>query len=109
VFNPLLADIVSACGDWRSEKSLDMFERMNIVVTIFYRIRFPEFSKRWLLTQSNAVVKSVDKICTKYSPEILDQLCNFLDPEVKFVINSILEEFKIPVLDFSSDFDEAEA
>jgi hypothetical protein len=102
----IVSDFVSDSGNWRAGSSLTMFERLLLVGAVFYRNRFPEFFKRWILTQPNSVVKSVDKVCTKHSSESLDNLCNFLELEIKSIINVVLEDFKIDELNFDSEFDE---
>ncbi len=100
---PLVKKMVAACSAWCSKNnaSLSLEERTQIVLSVFFAHKFPEFSKRWFLNLSNAVLYVIDQI-GEVAPETASLFCSFADSEVQSLITQINQRYAVPELDFKT-------
>lgn len=100
---PLVKKIVTFCADSSgiNRDPLTLYERTQVVLSVFFGYRFPEFSKRWFLGLSDTVMHIVGQI-GEVNAETLGQFCNFIDPEVQALVSQIIQRYTIPELDFKT-------
>lgn len=100
---PLVKKIVVACVGFPSgdRAPLSLVERAQVVLSVFFGHRFPEFSKRWFLGLPDTVMHVVDQV-GEVDPEILERFCTLIDPEVQALIQQINQRYTVPELDFKT-------